>query len=72
VGTAATIEHLSPTPIGATLTAQARLTERAGRRLQFTVEVFDGERLCATVGHSRAVVLGEHIAARLAQGRTDG
>lgn len=67
VGTSATIEHRSPSPIGATLTAQARLTERTGRRLQFEVEVFDGDEVCATVRHSRAVVLGEQIAARLAQ-----
>ncbi|CAN5231228.1 hypothetical protein BH11ACT7_BH11ACT7_14250 [soil metagenome] len=67
VGTAATIEHRLPSPIGSTLTAQARLTERSGRRLQFEVEVFDAGEVCATVSHSRAVVLGDQIAARLAQ-----
>ncbi|MGE0218868.1 thioesterase family protein [Mycolicibacterium sp.] len=67
VGTAATIEHRSPSPVGATLTAHARLTERAGRRLRFEVDVFDGEEVCATVTHSRAVVLSDQIAARLAQ-----
>lgn len=66
VGTAATIEHRSPSPIGATLTARARLTERTGRRLQFEVDVFDGDQVCATVAHSRAVVSAEQIAARLA------
>jgi len=67
VGTAATIEHRSPSPVGATLTAHARLTERAGRRMRFEVDVFDGEEVCATVTHSRAVVLSDQIAARLAQ-----
>lgn len=72
VGTAATIEHRLPSPIGATLTAQARLTERTGRRLQFEVDVLDGDQVCATVAHSRAVVPGEQIAARLAQRASGG
>ncbi|MET0453998.1 MAG: hotdog domain-containing protein [Mycobacterium sp.] len=71
VGTSATIEHRSPSPVGATLTARARLTERSGRRLHFEVEVVDGDEVCATVTHSRAVVLSEQIAARLARRVTD-
>jgi predicted thioesterase len=71
VGTAATIEHRLPSPVGAALRAQAQLTDRTGRRLQFEVDVFDGDNVCATVSHTRAVVLGEQIAARLAE-RADG
>ncbi|KUI39240.1 thioesterase family protein [Mycobacterium sp. GA-2829] len=66
VGTAATIEHQLPSPVGATLTAQARLVEREGRRLRFEVQVYDGDDVCATVSHSRAVVLAERIEQRLA------
>jgi predicted thioesterase len=66
VGTAATIEHRLPSPVGAELTARARLVERAGRRLQFEVEVFDGDHVCATVTHARAIVLAERIEQRLA------
>jgi predicted thioesterase len=66
VGTAATIEHQLPSPVGATLTAHARLVERDGRRLRFEVEVFDGDDVCARISHSRAVVLAEKIEKRLA------
>jgi predicted thioesterase len=66
VGTAATIEHQLPSPVGATLTARAQLVERDGRRLRFEVEVFDGDEICATVNHSRAVVSAEKIEKRLA------
>lgn len=67
VGTAATIEHRLPSPVGAELTARARLVQRDGRRLQFEVEVFDGDRVCATVTHARAIVLAEKIEQRLAE-----
>lgn len=67
VGTSATIEHQLPSPVGATLTARARLLERDGRRLRFEVEVFDGAELCATVTHGRAIVLAERIEKRLAE-----
>ncbi len=67
VGTAATIEHLLPSAVGATLTARATLVERDGRRLHFTVEVFDGDNVCATLTHSRAVAQAQKIADRLAQ-----
>lgn len=71
VGTAATIEHRLPSPVGAELTARARLVERAGRRLQFEVEVFDGDHVCATVTHARAIVLAERIEQRLAEQSAD-
>jgi predicted thioesterase len=71
VGTAATIEHRHPSPVGAELTARARLVERAGRRLQFEVEVFDGDHVCATVTHARAIVLAERIEQRLAEQSAD-
>jgi fluoroacetyl-CoA thioesterase len=66
VGVRATIEHLSPSPVGATLTAKARLVRREGRILSFAVEVMDAGDVCATVVHDRAVVLSEKISQRLA------
>lgn len=65
VGTHASIEHRSPSPVGAVLIAHAALVHTDGRRLQFTVEVFDGDELCATVEHGRAVVTAAKIADRL-------
>lgn len=67
VGTSATIEHLLPSPVGAMLTARATLDERDGRRLQFSVDVFDGVELAAKISHGRAIVSAKKIADRLAQ-----
>ncbi len=66
VGTSASIEHLLPSPVGATLVASATLTHTEGRRLSFQVEVHDGPDLCARVAHDRAVVRIDKINARLA------
>jgi fluoroacetyl-CoA thioesterase len=65
VGVKATIEHLLPSPVGATLTAKAHLVRRDGRALTFNVLVFDGPDLCARVEHDRAVVGADRIAQRL-------
>ncbi|MCZ4585957.1 thioesterase [Rhodococcus opacus] len=66
VGTFATIEHRLPSPIGAILTARAELTDRDGRRLRFTVNVYDGDEICASVEHHRTVADADKISARLA------
>jgi predicted thioesterase len=66
VGVAAGIEHLAPSPIGATLVAAPRLTSESGRTLEFAVEVHEGERLVARVTHRRARVERARIIARLA------
>lgn len=66
VGTYASIEHHLPSPVGAQLTTTATLVEREGRRLEFNVEVRDGDDLCAVVHHRRAIASAEKIAARLA------
>lgn len=65
VGTYASIEHRLPSPVGATLIARARLEERNGRRLRFMVDVYDGDDVCATVEHHRAIADAAKIAARL-------
>jgi predicted thioesterase len=66
VGTAATIEHRAPSPVGATLVASARLVERDGRRLAFDVDVRQDDVTVATVRHARAVVSRQRILDRLA------
>jgi fluoroacetyl-CoA thioesterase len=67
VGTAATIEHLAPSPVGAELEARAVLADRAGRRLQFEVEILNAGELVATVDHTRAIVSRDRIADLLSQ-----
>lgn len=57
VGTRAEIEHLAPSPVGATLIVKATLIERSERgRLRFHVDVHQGEAVVARVEHDRAVV----------------
>ncbi len=65
VGTAATIEHLAPSPVGAELVARATLLDRSGSRLGFEVEVYDGDDRVAHVRHTRAIVGREKILALL-------
>lgn len=67
VGSRAVIEHLAPSPVGATLAATARLVDRDGRRLSFDVEVHDGDVLVARIEHGRAIVDGARIVERLTQ-----
>jgi predicted thioesterase len=66
VGTHASIKHIAPTPVGAAVTATARLVERDGRRLKFEVSLDDGSEICATLTHDRAVVAADVISQRLA------
>ncbi|WP_432970784.1 thioesterase family protein [Dactylosporangium sp. CA-233914] len=71
VGIEATIRHLAPSPVGAVLTAHARLVKVDRRTLSFTVTVMDGDIECAQVEHTRAAVLTDRINQRLDQRRAD-
>jgi fluoroacetyl-CoA thioesterase len=56
VGMRALIEHLMPSRVGTSLAARARLIRRTRNRLDFHVEVLDGDAVVARVNHVRAVV----------------
>ena len=56
VGTHADIDHVAPTPVGATVTVQAVLEAVDGRRLTFGFRVTDGERAVATGTVTRVLV----------------
>lgn len=64
VGTRVDLEHLVATPVGHTVTAQARLTAVDGRRLVFAVTLHDGERLAARGTVERALVDRSRFLAR--------
>jgi fluoroacetyl-CoA thioesterase len=66
VGTRVELEHLVATPVGGTVTAEARLSTVDGRRLAFAVTVYDGERLAARGTVERALVDREKFLARVA------
>ncbi|MFN2591006.1 MAG: thioesterase family protein [Actinomycetota bacterium] len=57
VGAAVELAHLAPTPVGAVVTARARLDEvEGGRRLTFSFSVTDPAGEVATGTHVRVVV----------------
>lgn len=56
VGSWVELEHLQPTHIGETVTADAVLLGVHGRRLEFTVAVVCGEEEVAHIRHRRVVV----------------
>lgn len=67
VGTRAVIDHLLPSPAGATLVVTASLERAEGRRRHFRVEVHEGDVMVARVEHERAVVRRDRILERLAR-----
>ena len=56
VGVRAEIDHTAPSPVGATVLAEATLAKVDGRRLLFEVRVTAGERAVAEVRVERVVV----------------
>jgi fluoroacetyl-CoA thioesterase len=56
LGTHIDVSHCAPTPPGATLTLQARLTHVHGRRLCFEVQAHDGVEVISRGIHERFVV----------------
>jgi predicted thioesterase len=56
IGMRIRVDHLQPTPIGATVTADAVLDKIDGRRLTFTVSVSDKGGLVAAGKITRALV----------------
>jgi fluoroacetyl-CoA thioesterase len=56
VGTHVELDHLAPTPVGATVRAEATLVYRTSRRLTFDVRVTQGNRTVVTGRITRAIV----------------
>jgi fluoroacetyl-CoA thioesterase len=56
IGMRIRVDHLQPTPVGASVTAEAMLDKIDGRRLTFTVSVSDGGGLVAAGKITRAIV----------------
>lgn len=59
VGTQLNVKHLSATPLGMRVTAEAELSEVDGRRLVFSVRAFDEAGLIGEGTHERFVVFAE-------------
>jgi predicted thioesterase len=56
VGVEIELRHLAPSPLGAKVTAVARVIGHTGRFVDFQIEARDGEELIARGVHKRAVV----------------
>ena len=56
VGMRIRVDHLQPTPVGASVTAEASLDKIDGRRLTFTISVSDSGGLVAAGKITRAIV----------------
>lgn len=56
VGTAVNVRHLAATPVGAVVSASARVISVSGRTVTFSVEAHDGVELIGEGTHSRMMV----------------
>lgn len=59
VGISLDIKHLSPTPLGMKVRCESTLSEFDGRRLKFTVNVYDEVGLIGSGTHERFIVNAE-------------
>lgn len=65
VGVTVQVEHLAATPLGATVTAEARVTAVNGKLIDFEITARDGLDQIGRGTHRRAVIGIEKFAARL-------
>ena len=70
VGTMIAIEHTSPTPTGAEVTAEAKLISQDGRTFRFEVAAYDKKGEIAKGTHTRVSVKAEKFQAK-ADGKFD-
>ena len=64
VGTALNVQHISATPLGMTVSAEALLTEINGREFTFTVTACDEAGKIGEGVHKRFLVYGEKFMAK--------
>lgn len=69
VGSEVRLRHLAPTPVGMRVTARSRLQEVNGRRLVFSIEIFDELEKVGEATHERFIVDGARFHARIQEKR---
>ena len=72
VGQWAEIEHLSPTPVGQEVDAEATLVGHHGRRLEFQVIVRQGDEIVSKVRHRRVLVDRQRFLDKVGVAATNG
>jgi fluoroacetyl-CoA thioesterase len=70
VGVVVNVKHMAASPVGATVTARARLVAVDGRRLQFEVSAHDGVDLVGEGTHERALIDMARFEDRVAKKRS--
>jgi len=65
VGTRVSLEHLAPSPVGATLSVSAAVSHVDGRLVRFTVEARQGDLLVGSGEITRVIVEAERFRSRL-------
>jgi predicted thioesterase len=65
VGIHLEVEHLAPTPVGATVVCKARVVHAEGAVISFQIEARDDHELVARGFHKRSVVQAQRLAGRL-------
>lgn len=71
VGIAVDVEHLSATPVGEQVRAQAEIIDIEGRRVTFEVRAWDDSELIGEGTHTRFVIDLERFMSRLKQSRAE-
>jgi predicted thioesterase len=66
VGTRVDVQHLSPTPLGETVTCVARVVRAEGPAVSFQLEARDGHELIARGFHRLRVIRVDRFAERVA------
>lgn len=61
VGTLMNVQHLSPTPVGMSVTCKAELTQVEGRRLVFQVTAWDAKGPVGQGTHERAIIQNDRF-----------
>ena len=65
VGAEIEVQHLAPTPLGATVVCHARFVRAEGSEFAFQVDARDDHELIARGFHKRRVIRIDHFAARV-------
>lgn len=72
VGVDVQVEHLGPAVLGSTVRGVARVTGIEGRRVNFDVQAFSGQREIGRGKHRRAIVLLSRLVENIAKFAGDG
>jgi len=71
VGTRLNLKHLSPTPVGLSVTCEAKVTRAEDRLITFSLSAFDAAGPVAEGTHERVVIQNERFLSKAKKKATD-